>query len=105
MVLDKSLSDHAISSIYEDRDTILWVTTKGKGLIRIKDGKVISIPKAPFAWVDRPRSVNLLIGIPWLGSILYPDYYAFTHEDIREFYALFYHIDLTEAQINELLGG
>jgi iron complex transport system substrate-binding protein len=71
----------------------------------IKDGNVISIPKEPFAWVDRPRSVNLLIGIPWLGSILYPDNYAFTREDIREFYTLFYHIDLTEAQISELLGG
>ena len=70
----------------------------------VKDGNVISIPKAPFAWVDRPRSVNLLIGIGWLGSILYPDNYSFSNEDIRNFYALFYHVDLTDTQIDELLN-
>ena len=70
----------------------------------VVSGNVISIPKAPFAWVDRPRSVNLLIGIEWLGSILYPDHYTFSRNNIKEFYTLFYHIDLTDTQIDELLG-
>lgn len=70
----------------------------------VKNGNVISVPKAPFAWVDRPRSVNLLIGIPWLGSILYPENYKFTKDDIKEFYSLFYHLDLTDEQVNELLS-
>lgn len=70
----------------------------------VKDGNVISVPKAPFAWVDRPRSINLLIGIPWLGSVLYPDNYTFTNDDIKEFYSLFYHLELTDEQVNELLS-
>lgn len=70
----------------------------------VKDGNVISVPKAPFAWVDRPRSTNLLIGIRWLGSMLYPDLYSFTNDDIKEFYSLFYHLDLTDDQVNELLS-
>lgn len=70
----------------------------------VKDGKVISVPKAPFAWVDRPRSTNLLIGIPWLGSILYPENYTFTNDDIKEFYSLFYHLQLSDEQVNELLS-
>lgn len=70
----------------------------------VKNGNVISVPKAPFAWVDRPRSTNLLIGIPWLGSILYPENYTFTNDDIKEFYSLFYHLDLTDDQVNELLS-
>ena len=69
----------------------------------VMNGNVISIPKSPFAWVDRPRSTNLLIGIGWLGSILYPDKYTFTEDDIKEFYSLFYHMDLTKDQIDELL--
>ena len=68
------------------------------------NGNVISIPKAPFAWVDRPRSENRLIGIKWLGSIMYPDYYQFDEDDIKEFYSLFYHMDLTDAQVADLLS-
>lgn len=68
------------------------------------NGDVISIPKAPFAWVDRPRSQNRLIGITWLGSIMYPDYYDFDNEDIKKFYELFYHLTLTDEQVSELLN-
>jgi len=64
---------------------------------------VINIPKSPFAWVDRPRSLNRIIGINWLGSILYPDYYTFTNDDIVEFYSLFYHVDLSNEELEELL--
>lgn len=70
----------------------------------VTDGNVISIPKAPFAWVDRPRSQNRLVGIQWLGSIMYPEYYDFDKEDIKEFYKLFYHLDLTDEQVTELLN-
>ncbi len=68
------------------------------------NGNVISIPKAPFAWVDRPRSENRLIGIKWLGSIMYPDYYDFDEDDIKEFYSLFYHMDLTDEEVADLLN-
>jgi len=70
----------------------------------VKNANVVSIPKAPFAWVDRPRSVNLLIGIGWLGSVLYPEHYTFANEDIKEFYSLFYHMDLTDTQVVKLLN-
>lgn len=64
---------------------------------------IVNIPKSPFAWIDRPRSLNRIIGINWLGSILYPDYYTFTNDDIKEFYSLFYHVDLTNEDLEELL--
>jgi len=73
-------------------------------LAAVKSGNVISIPKAPFAWVDRPRSENRLIGILWLGSIMYPEYYDFDETDIKEFYKLFYHMDLTDEQVTDLLN-
>jgi len=73
------------------------------GVSAVMNGNVVSVPKAPFAWVDRPRSTNLLIGIRWLGSTLYPELYEFTYDDIKEFYSLFYHMELTDGQVEELL--
>lgn len=70
----------------------------------VQKGNVISIPKSPFAWLDRPRSVNRLIGIRWLGSLLYPQHYTFTDKDIKEFYSLYYHLDLTDDQLHQLLN-
>jgi iron complex transport system substrate-binding protein len=60
----------------------------------------------PFGWVDFPPSVNRLIGLWWLGRILYPDLFK---EDLREltrdFYFKFYHVTPTDAQIDHVLAG
>src|SRR5262245_23410247 len=63
-------------------------------------------PKLPFGWVDFPPSVNRLIGLWWLGKILYPDLFP---EDLREltreFYARYYHVTPDAAQIERVLVG
>jgi iron complex transport system substrate-binding protein len=63
-------------------------------------------PKLPFGWVDFPPTVNRLIGLWWLAKILYPDLFA---EDLRaltrDFYARFYHVTPSEAQIDRVLAG
>jgi iron complex transport system substrate-binding protein len=63
-------------------------------------------PKLPFGWVDFPPSVNRLIGLWWLAKILYPAQFP---EDLRaltrEFYQRFYHVALSEAQIDRVLAG
>jgi iron complex transport system substrate-binding protein len=63
-------------------------------------------PKLPFGWVDFPPAVNRLIGLWWLAKILYPDLFP---EDLRartqEFYARFYHVTPSEAQIDRVLAG
>jgi iron complex transport system substrate-binding protein len=63
-------------------------------------------PKLPFGWVDFPPSVNRLIGLWWLGKILYPDLFP---EDLRtltrEFYARYYHVTPDAAQIERVLAG
>jgi len=69
----------------------------------VKNDNVVNIPNAPFAWLDRPRSVNRLIGLLWAGNIMYPDYYEFSNDDIIEFYKLFYHIKLEKTDIEILL--
>ena len=72
----------------------------------VRNGRVHLSPKMPFGWVDFPPSVNRLIGLWWLGKILYPDLFK---EDLREltrdFYGKFYHVTPTNAQIEHVLAG
>ncbi len=50
--------------------------------------------------------MNRLIGVRWLMSILYPRQFP---EDIRavtrDFYKLFYMVDVSEAQLDTLLAS
>ena len=63
-------------------------------------------PSLPFGWVDFPPSVNRLIGLWWLAKILYPTQFP---EDLRPltraFYKQFYHVDITDAQLDHVLAG
>ena len=72
----------------------------------VKASRVHLSPKLPFGWVDFPPSVNRLIGLWWLGKILYPELFP---EDLRErtrdFYARFYHVTLSDEQIGRVLAG
>lgn len=72
----------------------------------VKDGRVYTMIQTPFSWLDRPPAVNRFIGLQWLTNLLYPEAYDI---DIvattQEFYSLFYHRDLTEDQVIELLGN
>jgi iron complex transport system substrate-binding protein len=83
------------------RDDPAWASVKA-----VRERRVHLSPKLPFGWVDFPPSVNRLIGLWWLGKILYPDHFK---EDMREltrdFYARFYHVTPTDAQIARVLEG
>ncbi len=72
----------------------------------VRDGRVHLSPKLPFGWVDFPPCVNRLIGLWWLAKILYPELFP---EDLREltreFYARFYHVKMSDAQIDRVLAG
>jgi len=76
------------------------------GVKAVRDGRVHLSPKMPFGWVDFPPSVNRLMGLWWLAKILYP---SLVPEDLRlmtrEFYARFYHVTPTDAQVEHVLAG
>jgi iron complex transport system substrate-binding protein len=71
----------------------------------VQRGRVFLAPQLPFPWIDFPPSVNRLIGLRWLGRVLYPAQFP---EDLRAetraFYALFYHRAPTESQLDDMLG-
>jgi iron complex transport system substrate-binding protein len=77
-----------------------------QGLPAVRDGRVYHVPAPPFAWLDTPPSVNRLIGLLWLGQVLYPDLFP---EDLRAeargFYTLFYQHAPDDDQLDALLGA
>ncbi|HCT65754.1 MAG TPA: hypothetical protein DIC60_10900 [Lachnospiraceae bacterium] len=83
----------------------LALTEGWNTLTAVSEGKVYSIPNLPFNWFDKPPSVNRILGIHWLISVLYPD---FEGEGIvsecKEYFNLFYHVEIKDEQINKMIG-
>jgi iron complex transport system substrate-binding protein len=72
----------------------------------VRSGRVHLSPKLPFGWVDFPPAVNRLVGLWWLGKALYPELFPEDLKPIaREFYARFYHVSVTDEQLNHVLAG
>jgi iron complex transport system substrate-binding protein len=72
----------------------------------VRAGRVHLSPKLPFGWVDFPPAVNRLVGLWWLGKALYPDLFPEDLKPIaRDFYARFYHVSVTDEQLDLVLAG
>ena len=72
----------------------------------VKNGKIFKIPTAPYSYMSSPPSVNRMIGIEWLGSLVYPEIYTSDiREEVKNFYQLFYHIDVTDEKLEAVLKG
>lgn len=71
----------------------------------VRGGRVALSPGLPFGWIDRPPSLNRLIGLRWLAGVLYPDRTGWDlRAETREFYRLFYQVELDDAKLGRLLG-
>ena len=80
-------------------DDPLW-----QGIDAVKNGRVYLSPTAPFGWIDRPPSLNRMMGLIWMASLLYPDRWeGDLREDTRAFYKLYYHVDLSDDALERLL--
>jgi iron complex transport system substrate-binding protein len=71
----------------------------------VQAGHIHFVPDLPFSWLDNPPAPNRLIGLLWLGKLLYP---ASFPQDIRaearRFYALFYQQEPSNAQLDSVLA-
>lgn len=74
------------------------------GIKAVREGRVHRIPNNPYSFVANPPSVNRLLGILWLGHLFYPEKQETRlKEDVVEFFRLFYSIDLSDAQYDEVM--
>lgn len=72
----------------------------------VKNGRVYEAPNMPFSWIDRPPSSQQYLGIRYVANILYPDVFKYDMvEETQKFFKLFYQVDLTPDQVNQLLGN
>lgn len=75
-------------------------------LTAVKTGNVYLVPEGPFSWVDTPPSLNRLLGINWLGNLIYPTYFDFDmRAEAKTFYKIFYQTELNDSSLDELLKG
>lgn len=91
-----------------DRTFFANVKTKpGWSQVRaVANNRVHLAPSLPWGWIDAPPSLNRLIGLRWLLSLFYPAEAGLDlRTETRGFYELFYGVDVTDAQLAQLLGG
>jgi iron complex transport system substrate-binding protein len=86
--------------LYED----ILLDEKWQAIDAVKNNKVYTIPYGPYDWFSQPPTLLRIIGMHWLGSILYPDLHAINLEqEVKKFFSLFFSIELNELQIDQLL--
>jgi iron complex transport system substrate-binding protein len=71
----------------------------------VQGGHFHFVPDLPFSWLDDPPAPNRLIGLLWLGKLLYPaSFPQDVRAEARRFYALFYQQEPSEVQLDGLLA-
>ena len=100
--------------IVADPDTIVtwdrafygrvWKEPLWQGIAAVRRGRVYLSPTAPFGWIDRPPSINRMMGLKWLAGLFFPDLWpGDLRAETRAFYKLWYHVDLGQAKLDRLL--
>lgn len=82
-------------------DTPLW-----SALPAVRKRRVYLSPALPFGWIDFPPSLNRLLGLYWLGKVVYPERFPESlRPHVRDFYTRAYHQTPSAAQMDHLLAG
>jgi len=92
----------AEGSIYDTvADDASWAA-----LNAIKNNAYFEIPTEPYNWLGRPPGPNRMIGVRWLGNLLYPDVFDYDiAQEVKDFFSLFYRYDLTDEEVHNLLDN
>ena len=98
--------DVIITSSSEFYNTV-YTNSLWQSINAVKNKQVYLVPQDPFNWFESPPGANTILGIPWTAKVLYPD--KFENLDInnltKEFYSKFYHYNLTDAQVSNILNS
>ncbi len=72
----------------------------------IQNGTYYEVPFGPYNWVGFPPSVQRYLGMMWMAELLYPDTAQYDlYSKVAEYFKLFYHSDLTQAQYDALMAN
>lgn len=71
----------------------------------VKEGRFYQIPGQPYNWMSNPPSLNMVLGIRWLGNLLYPQYFDYDIVAVaQQLYAVFWNYSLSNEEARSLLG-
>lgn len=100
MAWDPDVIMFASGSIYNDvKNDLSW-----NALSAIQNDKYYEIPVVPYNWLGRPPGSNRIIGIHWLGNLLYPEIFDYDiKQEVKEFFSLFYRYEISNDEVEELL--
>jgi iron complex transport system substrate-binding protein len=85
----------------------IYKSSGWSGISAVKNKRVYFAPQAPFKWFAQPTGANMIIGIPWTAKVLYPDKFKGLNlsSEVKEFYSEFYHYNLSDEQVKDILVG
>lgn len=70
----------------------------------VADEKILTVPRLPFNWLDRPPSFMRALGAQWLANAFYPEKFPLDlRAETKKFYALFFNVELSDADVDALL--
>ena len=74
-------------------------------LSAVSAGRYYEVPNAPYNWLSVPPSMNMLLGIRWLGNLLYPDYYDLDMvAETQRAFRILWGYDMSAAEAQALLA-
>lgn len=73
-------------------------------LTAVKNGDCYEIPSLPYNWMANPPSLNMVLGVWWLGNLLYPEIYDYDMVEVaKKIYRLFWGYELTDEEARDIL--
>lgn len=73
-------------------------------LSAIRNGAYCEMPSLPYNWLSNPPSINMLLGVWWLGNLLYPQYYDYDMTaKTQEMYEILWNCTLSDADAAAML--
>lgn len=82
----------------------VWSNPLWQRITAVAKRRVYLSPVLPFGWIDRPPSLNRLIGLQWLLHLFHPErVQGDLTREVRDFYRLYYHVDLDDQALRSLL--
>ena len=79
-------------------------TAAPKNAVTLNNRKKRYTAAEPYNWMANPPSINMLLGVWWLGELLYPQYCHFDMtEKTQEIFRTLWNYELSDAEAAALL--
>ncbi|WP_374545289.1 ABC transporter substrate-binding protein [Rhodoblastus sp.] len=67
-------------------------------------GRIVTVPRLPFNWLDRPPSFMRALGALWLANLFYPELLPVDIKaETKTFYKTFFGVDLKDEDVDHIL--